>query len=242
MKTVDIEQLYDGDPRPTFLVDCETQPATIWHANTAFKTLGLLESAAHDPQSKAWMAFKEWWDPHNSSPVTSQQQFTFAGAPWIKYMAFDRWRIVTVASHRVRESTDLSASAPTASLARSASLPEPLVESIFSAKIISPELRQHVQYVSQANWSKTTLGPMESWSPELTQLVTTVLLETRPTALFLGPDYVIIYNLSYARAIGPRHPRVLGQTVTTGWFVTTYPRYSPPLDSNTELSTQARAS
>ncbi|KAF2658347.1 hypothetical protein K491DRAFT_713734 [Lophiostoma macrostomum CBS 122681] len=218
MKVDDLKRLYDGDPRPTFLVDCEIQPATIWHANTASKDLDLLGCATQCLQSKAWVAFKEWWDPHNRSPITSQQHFTFAGAPWIKFMAFDRWRIVTIANHQIPDNTNFFADGPIASLARAVSLPEPLLDSIFNTNLRSPELRQHVQYVSRVDWGKTSIGSIDSWSPELTQLVTTVLLDARPTALLLGPEYVIIYNLAYARAIGPKHPRVLGQTVTSGWL------------------------
>jgi hypothetical protein len=60
--------------------------------------------------------------------------------------------------------------------------------------------------VAAHDWSKTPLGPRESWSPSLKLIVSTVLASQFPMALRWGPQFVIIYNDGYLPILGEKHP------------------------------------
>ncbi|KAI4617590.1 uncharacterized protein J4E87_008226 [Alternaria ethzedia] len=70
---------------------------------------------------------------------------------------------------------------------------------------------------------------------KLNVLVTTLMLETRPTALFLGPEHTILYNLAYASVSGSRHPAILGQSIIDAW-----PELADPVSATMARSEQTR--
>ena len=67
------------------------------------------------------------------------------------------------------------------------------------------------------DWSRTPLGPRESWSPALRTTVGLLLANRFPMLLWWGPDYISIYNDAYAPILGHKHPRALGQPVSECW-------------------------
>jgi len=88
---------------------------------------------------------------------------------------------------------------------------------------ISPELAflagggKLADIISTFDWSKTPLGPMESWP---TSVKTTVGLSLRspvPIVTLWGEQGTMIYNDAYAVFAGGRHPRLLGSAVREGW-------------------------
>jgi PAS domain S-box-containing protein len=60
------------------------------------------------------------------------------------------------------------------------------------------------------DWSKTPLGPMDAWSPNLRLVVDMILATNFPMALRWGPELCLIYNDAYAPALHEWHPRALG--------------------------------
>jgi hypothetical protein len=69
------------------------------------------------------------------------------------------------------------------------------------------------------DWSKTPLGPVESWSPTLQTTVRTLLVNRFPLLLWWGPLYVQLYNDAYRPIPGAKHPRSLGQPARECWPV-----------------------
>ncbi len=67
------------------------------------------------------------------------------------------------------------------------------------------------------DWSKTPLGPAETWSPALRMMVRFLLANRFPLLLWWGPQYVSIYNDPYRPALGTKHPWALGQPVSECW-------------------------
>ena len=67
------------------------------------------------------------------------------------------------------------------------------------------------------DWSRTPLGPRESWSPALHTTVGLLLANRFPMLLWWGPDYISIYNDAYAPILGRKHPWALGQPVSECW-------------------------
>src|SRR5262245_47774339 len=67
------------------------------------------------------------------------------------------------------------------------------------------------------DWSKTPLGPAESWSPAMRTVVRMMLANRLPMLLWWGPQYLSIYNDPYIPVLGNKHPWALGQPVSECW-------------------------
>jgi PAS domain S-box-containing protein len=67
------------------------------------------------------------------------------------------------------------------------------------------------------DWSKTLLGPAQSWSPALRMMVKFLLANRFPQLLWWGPDFCSLYNDAYIPILGAKHPWALGQPVRDVW-------------------------
>ncbi|AGZ42495.1 PP2C family protein-serine/threonine phosphatase [Actinoplanes friuliensis] len=80
------------------------------------------------------------------------------------------------------------------------------------------------------DWTATSLGPVESWGPELLAALDLTLHTRAPVTLFWGADYTMLYNEAYVPMIGDKHPAALGST-TTEVFAEIWDTIGPMLDS-----------
>jgi signal transduction histidine kinase/DNA-binding response OmpR family regulator len=67
------------------------------------------------------------------------------------------------------------------------------------------------------DWSRTGLGPPQSWSPVLRQMVDVCLESGFPILINWGPELVAIYNDAFARTLGGKHPGALGRSARDTW-------------------------
>jgi signal transduction histidine kinase/serine phosphatase RsbU (regulator of sigma subunit) len=67
------------------------------------------------------------------------------------------------------------------------------------------------------DWSRTPVGPLESWPPELRTAVDVCLSSRFPILIWWGPELVKIYNDDYARILGAKHPAALGRPGREVW-------------------------
>ncbi|RKK03769.1 PAS domain S-box protein [Pseudoroseomonas wenyumeiae] len=72
--------------------------------------------------------------------------------------------------------------------------------------------------VREQDWSKTPLGPRESWPLSLT--ITTDLVLASPVAMCIlwGPDLTQVYNDAFAHMIPDQHPAAFSQPAREGWL------------------------
>jgi signal transduction histidine kinase len=71
--------------------------------------------------------------------------------------------------------------------------------------------------IREIDWSKTPIGPIETWSQALRMMVSFLLANRFPLLLWWGPDYVQIYNDAYRPVPGTKHPRSMGQRARECW-------------------------
>src|SRR6185503_6918843 len=71
--------------------------------------------------------------------------------------------------------------------------------------------------IRSMNWSRTSLGAVETWSQSLRMMVGFLLANRFPLLLWWGPDYASIYNDAYRPILGRKHPAALGQPVRECW-------------------------
>ncbi|WP_150293913.1 PAS domain-containing protein [Sphingobium estronivorans] len=67
------------------------------------------------------------------------------------------------------------------------------------------------------DWSHSRLGAPAGWTSELRITVSMVMAARAPIILFWGPDYIAIYNDSFASAIGAKLPQAFGQPAREHW-------------------------
>ena len=67
------------------------------------------------------------------------------------------------------------------------------------------------------DWSKTALGPLETWPQSLRTTVGLILHSVVPIVLLWGEDGIMIYNDAYSVFAGGRHPALFGSKVREGW-------------------------
>lgn len=61
------------------------------------------------------------------------------------------------------------------------------------------------------DWSKTPLGPPESWPDPLRTALTVCLNSTIPSAVYWGKDFITLYNDAWAQQQAGRHPWAMGR-------------------------------
>ncbi|MGE3960385.1 MAG: PAS domain S-box protein [Dehalococcoidia bacterium] len=61
------------------------------------------------------------------------------------------------------------------------------------------------------DWSRTPLGPPESWPETLRIALSGVLASPRAVAIYWGPDFICLYNDAYRALMGDKDPGALGR-------------------------------
>jgi PAS domain S-box-containing protein len=84
--------------------------------------------------------------------------------------------------------------------------------------------------VRSHDWSRTPLGPIPQWPPQLQTLVDMCLLNRFPMTVWWGPELTLIYNDAYAPILGKRHPDALGKRANDVW-TDVWPVIGPQVES-----------
>src|ERR1700704_1497371 len=71
--------------------------------------------------------------------------------------------------------------------------------------------------VRSMDWSRTALGPIDSWPPSLRTTVSLALNSNFPISLAWGPHHVQIYNDGYSPICAAKHPASRGQNFSKCW-------------------------
>jgi PAS domain S-box-containing protein len=86
-----------------------------------------------------------------------------------------------------------------------------------------------VQLIRSKDWSRTSLGPIDSWPQVLRTTVTLCLASNFPINIIWGPDHIQIYNDAYRIICGDAHPAALGQSYRETW-VSAWPVVGEPFE------------
>ncbi len=73
------------------------------------------------------------------------------------------------------------------------------------------------ELISTKDWSKTALGPIDSWPQSLRTTVSLIQASISPMALAWGPGHTQIYNDNYRPICGDKHPVSMGQDFRECW-------------------------
>jgi PAS domain S-box-containing protein len=75
----------------------------------------------------------------------------------------------------------------------------------------------HTAFIRNFDWASTTLGAIDTWSPQLRQACEMMLANPDPTTIFWGPDLILIYNEAYVALAGNKHPQMMGESARIHW-------------------------
>jgi len=67
------------------------------------------------------------------------------------------------------------------------------------------------------DWSRTVLGPVETWPQSLRSTLSMLLPSKAQIILFWGPEFIVFYNDAYRPVFGAKHPHALGLPGRTAW-------------------------
>ncbi len=67
------------------------------------------------------------------------------------------------------------------------------------------------------DWAASPLGPRDSWPPALRFAADLCLRASVPTAVYWGPELILLYNDAWARVLRERHPDALGRPAAEVW-------------------------
>jgi PAS domain S-box-containing protein len=78
-------------------------------------------------------------------------------------------------------------------------------------------ISDHIAFIRNFDWASTSLGSIETWSPQLRQACEMMLANPDPATIFWGPDLILIYNESYIALAGNKHPSMMGGSARIHW-------------------------
>ena len=73
------------------------------------------------------------------------------------------------------------------------------------------------KYIRSKDWSRTSLGAIESWPPNLRTVVSLVLNSNFPMCMVWGRQHLQIYNDGYWPIVKTKHPELMGENFTVSW-------------------------
>ncbi|MCB5175121.1 PAS domain-containing protein [Microvirga lenta] len=76
---------------------------------------------------------------------------------------------------------------------------------------------QTAALIRDFDWSRTSLGNIETWSQALKTVVDLILVSCFPMVVLWGRDLIQIYNDGYIGIAGDRHPEAMGQAARSYW-------------------------
>jgi len=200
------------DNRPTFAIDLDGKELEKGHAsyyNPALLRRKDLKEAIHSEKDEG-VCFRRWAGAQDAMAST----YTYRSMTWTACTIRNTWRFVSLV-----QPVDL----PLSDNNEGANYQESSLTRhnhwllLADTRDVDPDLHQHLEYIRNVNWENTSLGPISSWPCELHHSVNLIMLDMRPTALFLGEENYFIYNHSYSVIAGHRHPSVIGALAKNAW-------------------------
>ncbi|RYZ43540.1 MAG: response regulator [Myxococcaceae bacterium] len=83
--------------------------------------------------------------------------------------------------------------------------------------------------IASLDWSKSPLGPIESWPQSLRTTVSLCLASNFPINIIWGDDHSQIYNDGYRGVCGAVHPRAMGENYRVTW-ASAWPAIGEPFE------------
>ncbi|KAL3425247.1 hsp90-like protein [Phlyctema vagabunda] len=220
----------EESPHPCAILDLDQDlhfGTHISHYNDAFKKTIILADLANGnvldkPHTTLNPQLQEYLSWLRSG---HEQEFvcTYAGFFWSSVTTGERWRLIHgKQSQPPRGSLDTQDLEPKDVnpcrnklnlIASKDTQKSSVLSPVFDWTRTNPpeNLSQHAHFIRSIDWSDTSIGPMDDWSPLLRSWCNLVLTQGMPAGIFWGPDSLMIYNEAFVEFAGAKHPDLMGQ-------------------------------
>lgn len=148
-------------------------------------------SVSDDPEATTWLS----WIRRSRNG----DSFQYGSVLWHATVVQSRWHVFTGMPLRNNVSTPRYTT------------PRKMNEFDMALELgcVSPE---HYALLQSVDWSKTSLGPIDEWPPELCHAVPLILLNPEPSCIMWGTDRFLLYNEAYPTLIKQLHPMAMGKS------------------------------
>jgi signal transduction histidine kinase/DNA-binding NarL/FixJ family response regulator len=244
---VALVDLLESDPRPTFVLELPVPEngtrllACVAYTNPALSALPHILSVVRAGPCDVHLKFWDWatcritalpWTGSSSS-----QSLSYLGKVWAKSVVQGKWVVIganelpALPEVRRRSQRDGSKDSSAGILSYRTTSPAPSSTSSRrderrSSVTTDPSLslqefmeaqEPFLDVINNVDWESTPLGPMEKWPERLQQTFSQVIADSRPIAIYWGPEFTTVYNEAFRQICGSKHPQCLGQSVTSIW-------------------------
>lgn len=226
---------FSSDPRPTFIVkpikstSSESQSFELLYYNNALKSH---HDYLHELLTSIQSSGGVRRDAHTASFISFVNEsrqgdfYHYRGILWLATQVQHEYSIFTGTGSHARHNGE--AIVPTVQNLTRPDLAHPTESAHSSASVLDAKQvdkdtsmtdgssklavrsSPFVDWVECVDWSETIVGPIESWQLELRQAVTLSLSNPEPSAVYWGPERVIIYNEPFTTLIKDLHPHAMG--------------------------------
>ena len=167
---IPIDELFDLDTRPTYVVDIFQSPSTVVYLNPAAEVFEASTKKVVWPDLRdAALYFKDWVV---SSPLLAPPSYRYQGE-WVAVLMRDRWKVITGSPNRV-DSRLATQGVQRLDSADSRLMPSTLYD--WTAIAAPRNLNPYAQFLRNFDWAKTGLGPMKMWSAELRLMANLIMV------------------------------------------------------------------
>jgi hypothetical protein len=240
LAAVGLLELLKEDHRPSCIVDLDHSTESkslpqICFRNARFREEYDFEASNHGANSAddERLYFRSW----ALSRITQDSRSTVNcyGLTWVTTTVRKRWKVIQAATPAASSSDDSDSDTSHHDLKHAGvlrNLPKGSCEAHhewlrvlmqkasphdWTAANKPRRISDHVEFVRNWDWSKTFLGPMESWSPRLRLMANLIMVDPNPAVLFWGPELIGIYNEPYVPLLHDKHPKALGEPYHKTW-------------------------
>jgi hypothetical protein len=218
LRGVGILELLECDPRPTFVLDAKLvkssrDHATVpvyWNAamtfiNTGYQLQALTGQAdMNETGAEECAAFARFQSWILNSLKAKGIPFSYCNFSWTEAFVANRWRVISGTPQD--DNMLLRPPQPDGAMLSPRTSRNKTPTFDWTDDVPPKKLSSHVAWARSIDWSRTPLGPMSNWSPQIRSNASLVMQDPRPAVAFYGPELIMVYNEPYIELLGNFHP------------------------------------
>ncbi|KAI9163266.1 Hybrid signal transduction histidine kinase K [Paramyrothecium foliicola] len=244
-REVGLVDLLESDPRPSFVAVAgpasqSSSLGILYHNPALVANAALCDVVRAIPDQNVHKPFWAWVTSPSSvgylDPST-QHSLPYLGILWTRNVVQGKWVIMSgnetppssEPPRKIRFGSAKDVGQNRSILSEQSSLSDQDAESkapiLFRATQESslmppdftPDPEPFLDVIQSVDWDANPLGPMDQWPMRLQQAFNQLIPDSRPIGVYWGDKSIAVYNESFSKLMGPRHPELLGSPVAKVW-------------------------
>jgi PAS domain-containing protein len=236
--------LLECDPRPSFVLDTASAhvahgspiPPVYWNpamnATDAEDILsafmGIASANDLNPTEKNIALFPQFrsWALEESA---KSKPFVWCNFVWTKIVVAGRWNVVSGVT--ISAFTPDNDAKPTDTISPKETSQVKSKTFDWTADTPPEGLSPFIVWARGIDWASTSLGPINTWTPQLRTITNLMMRDPRPSLLIWGPDMTVVYNEAYVEHSGKLHP-CMGAEARTAFASVWSEQFEPIFEKN----------